>query len=369
MHRQRHVGIKLAAGFELEMESQARKKGLEPGSCFLCALLWKHKTRGMGGDGNFCVAIGNLRGACVFAFPQTPSVMKTNTYLFAAVAAVLAATAFSCSAGETAGKPVKASVPVESEDIWVHPITGPYWAEDSFVGNDIRAVYAHHHFPGTIFGGGNANVYAAQLRLKITPKLQLVAYKDGYMDIDLKGYKNDGWNDVAAGLKYAFLQDDANKLYSAVGLGYEFASGDDEVLQDDDEIRIWWSINKGLGRLHLGATVNYFIATDNGDDGFGDSDHLSWHLHADYQVCKWFSPVVEVNGYHVTGEGSPVTPFSGADVLNLGGNSSESLITAALGVELRPTDRIAVRAAYERAITDDVSLFGHRWTISTVFEF
>lgn len=116
--------------------------------------------------------------------PENAPAMKNNIYLIAA--AVLTANAVPVFAGE---KPSKAPVPVESEDIWVHPITAPYWNEDSFVGNDIRAVFAHHHFPGAIFGGGNASVYAAQVRLKLLPNLQLVAYKDGYMDIDLKGYK------------------------------------------------------------------------------------------------------------------------------------------------------------------------------------
>lgn len=290
--------------------------------------------------------------------------MKTKTYFLAA--AIVAATSLPGNAGQ---KVCKAPVPVESEDIWVHPITAPYWNEDSFITTDIRPVFAHHTFPGSIFGGGHANVYAAQVRVKLLPNLQLVATKDGYMDINLKGYKNDGWNDLSAGLKYAFLQDDVNKLYSAIGLSYEFASGDDEVLQDDDEIRLWWSINKGIGRLHLGATANYFFATDNGDDPFGDSNHFSWHLHADYQINKWISPVVEVNGYHVFDEGDVVTPFQGNDVLNLGGNKNENTITAAIGLEVRPCSRFALRAAYERAINNDRDLFGHRWTFSSVIEF
>ena len=255
------------------------------------------------------------------------------------------------------------------EDNPVHPITGPYWNEDSFIGTDVRPVFAYHNFPGEIFGGGRATVSALQLRVQITKQLQFVAYKDGWMDIKTKGYKNDGWNDIAAGLKFAFLQDSARQLYSAVGLGYEFASGDDNVLQDDDEIRFWWSINKGFGKLHLGATVNYFLACDNGHDQFGDSNHLSWHIHADYEVCKYFSPVFEVNGYHVLDEGDVVTPFSGDDVLNLGGNKNENTITAALGAEVRPCSRFAVRAAYERAINDDHDLFGHRWTFSAVIKF
>lgn len=271
-----------------------------------------------------------------------------------------------------AGTPVtdkKAVQPEETEDIVVHPITGPYWHEDSFITSDVRPVFAYHHFPSSVFGGGRALVYAAQLRVKLTDRLQLVAYKDGYMDIQTEGYNNQGWNDIAAGLKFAFLQKPEIQLHSAIGVAYEFASGDDEVLQDDDEIRFWWSINKGFGKLHLGATVNYFLATDNGDDGFGDSNHLSWHLHADYQLCKWFSPVVEVNGYHVLDEGDVVTPFSGADVLNLGGNKGEDVVTVGVGGELRPCRHFSLRAAYEWAITDNDDLFGHRWTFSSVIPF
>jgi hypothetical protein len=273
-------------------------------------------------------------------------------------------------AGETTpASDKKVVAPIEREDIVVHPVTGPYWHEDSFIGNDIRPIFAYHHFPGEIFGGGRALIYALQLRLRITEQLQFVAYKDGYMQIETKGYNDEGFVDIGAGLKWAFLQNDSLQLHSAVGIGYEFASGDDEVLNDDDEIRFWWSINKGFGPLHLGATVNYFLATDNGDDGFGDSNHLSWHLHADYQVCNWFSPFVEVNGYHVMDEGDVVTPFSAADALNLGGNKNENTITGAVGGEFRACRNFAVRGAYERAINDDADVFGHRWTFSAVIKF
>jgi hypothetical protein len=283
------------------------------------------------------------------------------------IASLLAST-LTTFAGETA--PSKNVVqPIERQDYPVHPITAPYWSEDSFIGTDIRPVFAYHAFPNEIFGGGRATVYALQLRVKILKNLQFVAYKDGYMDIDTKGYKADGWNDIAAGLKFAWLQKDEMQLYSAIGVGYEFASGDDNVLQDDDEVRFWASINKGFGPLHLGAVFNYFIAGGNGSDAFGNSNHLSWHLHADYQACKWFSPVVEINGYHVVDEGNPVTPFSGADVLNLGGNKSEDVVTLGLGAEVRPCRNFAMRAAYELPLTNTDQIFGHRWTFSAVISF
>lgn len=255
------------------------------------------------------------------------------------------------------------------EDIPVHPITAPYWNEDSFVTTDLRPVYVFHKFPGDVLGG-HASVAALQVRLRLTDSLQLVAYKDGWVNIDSPGLKTDGWNDLALGLKWAFFQDEAAHLHAAAGLGYEFAAGDDNVLQDDDELRVWLSINKGFGKLHLGATLNYLLNMGNGDDILGNSDTLSWHLHADYQVCKWFSPVLEINGYHVTNEAQgPVTPFSGADIANLGGNTGEDVVTLGLGAEVRPCRHVALRAAYELPLTDDVDVYGHRWTFSAVVKF
>lgn len=291
-----------------------------------------------------------------------PAPMKQTTIAILAASIATLAPAF---AGDG-----KAATPViEQKDIVVHPVTGPYFHEDSFITTDLRTVFAYHHFPGEILGGGHATVAALQLRVALTQSLQLVAYKDGWMDIDTPGLDDEGWNDIALGLKWAFIQNDAAQFHAAVGVGYEIATGDDNVLQDDDELRLWASVNKGFGRLHLGATVNYLHSLGNGDSILGDSDMLSWHLHADYHVCDWFSPLIEVNGYHVLDEGSPVTPFSGADVANLGGNDSEHLITAAAGIEIRPHERIALRAAYELPLTDDVDVFGHRWTFSAVIKF
>lgn len=294
--------------------------------------------------------------------------MKNPTKPTILCAAMLALAALPAFAGQQLSEK-KAVEPVEQPDFPVHPISDPYWSEDSFIGTDLRPVFAWHHFPGDPLGSGYGTVYAMQLRIKLTKSLQFVAYKDGYMDIHTKGYKDRGWNDLAGGLKWAFLQNEELKLHAAIGAGYEFASGDDNVLQDDDGFRFWASVNKSFGRLHLGATANYFWATDNGDDSLGDSNIFSWHFHADYQVCNWFSPVVEVNGYHVMDEGDTVTPFSGTDVVNLGGNKNENVITVAVGAEIRPCSKFALRAAYEVPISDDRDIWGHRWTFSSVITF
>ncbi|MEZ6191670.1 MAG: hypothetical protein R3C45_10320 [Phycisphaerales bacterium] len=267
------------------------------------------------------------------------------------------------------GEPNPDAAQVPAEQKHVHPLTSPYFNEDSFVTTDVRAWFVYHDFPkSSVIGGGNAKVYAAQVRLALTDTLQLVAYKDGYIDFDAGIVKDDGFNDIAAGLKWNFIQDWENQFHMAAGVGYELSTGSSDVLQDDDEWRFWLSANKGFDELHLGGVVNYFIA-DDPNQGLGNSDSVSWHLHADYYVCEFFSPVVELNGFHVVDDGGVVLPFSGLDVVNLGGSESEDVVTIGIGTELRPCDNVAARVAYETPLTDNDDLYGYRWTFSLIWSF
>lgn len=253
------------------------------------------------------------------------------------------------------------------EHRFVHPVSSPYFHEDSFVTSDVRLYALYHKFPsGGVLNGGDAQVYAAQVRVALTDKIQLVAYKDGYTDMDSGLIDDSGFNDIAAGLKWNFLQDWKNQLHLAVGAGYELALGDPSILHNNDEFRFWASANKGFDRLHLGITGNLFVPCDD-DSALGESVYASWHLHADYYVCKHFSPTIELNGYHVIDEANEVVPISGIDVTNLGGG--DDVITMAIGGEIRPCSGFAVRAAYEFPLTDGEDIYGYRLTFSAVLSF
>ncbi|MEO0475556.1 MAG: hypothetical protein AAF085_06250 [Planctomycetota bacterium] len=259
-----------------------------------------------------------------------------------------------------------------AEQTFVNPITAPYYHENSFVTSDIRAWYIYHQFDndGVANGGigGDVQVAAVQVRLALTDRLQLVAYKDGYTWFEDSVVNDEGWNDVAAGLKYNFYRDIEEQLYMSAGLGYQFDLGDSDVLQDDELLRVWFSADKGFDELHLGGTFNYFHAVDT-ESSLGNSDTISWHIHADYYLTDWFSPVIELNGYHTVNEGTVVVPFSGVDVANLGGGEGEDVVTMGIGGEFRVWDNVDIRAAYEFALTDNSQLFGDRLTFSLVYSF
>lgn len=262
----------------------------------------------------------------------------------------------------------------EQEDKFVRPLTAPYFHEDSFVTTDVRAWYVNHSFDSdtaAVLNKGSVSIAAVQVRLALAKSIQFVAYKDGYTMFDDAGAldDNEGLNDIGAGIKWAFLQNTESNLHAAVGVGYEAALGKEDVLQNTDEFRIWASVNKGFGKLHVGGTLNYIIAADNSDGLLGNSDIITAHLHLDYYVNKLFSPVVEINGYFSQDKAAAL-PVSGVDAGSLPGGKSNYTYSIAFGGELRPFgENIGIRAAYETELNDNISLFGDRWTVSGVFEF
>jgi len=135
------------------------------------------------------------------------------------------------------GEPNPAAAEVAPQRQAVHPITAPYFHEDSFVTTDVRAWYLYHDFSTSTIGG-NVQVAALQLRVALTDQLQFVAYKDGYAWHENDVTSSDGVMDLAAGLKWNFLQDWENDLHAAVGAGYQFALGSEDELQDDQELRL-----------------------------------------------------------------------------------------------------------------------------------
>lgn len=293
--------------------------------------------------------------------------MKRSTILAAAAATVLGASlsAQAQSANFVLfGDANPDAAKQKAEDKFVHPVTSPYYHEDSFVTSDVRAWFVWHDFPGDApIDGGDAQVYALQVRLALTDSLQLVAYKDGFLDINSGLVEEDGWNDIAAGLKWAFLQDYDNALFAAVGVGYEFPLGSPSVFQNDDDIRVWASVNKGIGALHLGATANVLIPLSD-----SDSLRFYWNAHLDYWLTDQWSVILEANGYHTLDDGDARPPFSGVDVFDIGGGPD--VVTGAFGAAFRVNENLEFRAAGELPLTqNDDDLWGWRITASAVYSF
>src|ERR1044071_2250643 len=71
----------------------------------------------------------------------------------------------------------------------IAPVCNPIFFEDPRIYTEVRPIFMQHWLPdnfdfngGSVPLGGEARVYAAQIRVKLTDRLALIATKDGYVE-------------------------------------------------------------------------------------------------------------------------------------------------------------------------------------------
>ncbi len=292
-----------------------------------------------------------------------------------AAALLTAATAFAGTSAP-AGKAPKCPVPPVEPSNWldttIPPVTNPVFFEDAVIRSEIRPIFIHHKIDsGFITGGGDVNLWAVQARVALTDRLALIATKDGYIDFNPKiGADQDGWADVALGLKYALIDDRANEFILTPGFTFEIPLGNSDVFQGNGsgEWNVFVSAEKGFGNFHLLGNVGVRVPNDTDEE----STSLHYSLQADYRVCKWFIPFVAANGFTVLSEGSTLPINSeGYDLINFGASGADNWtgFTVGGGFRSQLTDNIFFGAAYEKAVAGPEGLYDDRWTFDFVFTF
>ncbi len=254
----------------------------------------------------------------------------------------------------------------------ISPVANPMFAEDPVIHSELRPIFAYHRIDsGFPTGAGNAQLYALQARFAITKRLAFIATEDGYFDIHLKnGTDLHGWMDLAAGFKYALIDDVADQFILTPGFTFIIPTGSKEVFQGrgDGEWNPFISAEKGFGKFHVQTNLGFRIP-DNSDT---QSTLFHFSLMADYHVCQWFIPFVAANGFTVVKEGNYL-PFTseGYDVINFGSSQAggTTQMTVGGGFRSRLTQNVDLGMAYEVAVVDPHGLTENRFTFDVSVRF
>lgn len=229
------------------------------------------------------------------------------------------------------------------------PVSMPIYFEDPFINSDLRLLYVWHNIPkNSELRGGEVQVWAAQIRLALTERLQFIATKDGYTKMQTGITPDgDGWNDFAIGLKYALLVDEPNNFILSTGFRWEWDNGHAFALQGNEhELSPFVSFAKSWDKFHLIGNVNWRIPT-NRNQGVHS---LTWHLHFDYEVLPNFYPLVEFNGIHWLTEAERL-PLSVEylDVGNIGSSrvAGRDFFSVAAGFRWQLCDYCSFGTTYE----------------------
>ncbi len=287
--------------------------------------------------------------------------------------------------------------PVENSfDRAIRPISNPTHFDLAVPRTQVHAIFMQQSMPdlveiaggGLLPLGGDHQVYALQFEYALSERLSINAAKDGYIVFNPDNTLTDseGFANVGAGLKYAWLYRPEDGLASSVQLLYEIPMGNAEVWQGEGDGYLTPSISslKLAGRWQFANQFSLKVPLDNNFEStmFYGSAHVS------YELTDWFRPLVEANWIRVVdpGNGAPRFPsqaggavpalaaFEGGDLINLGAANSglnRDFFTGAVGFRITPPGKpYQFGFAWETPLSDrNASLMDNRLTLDMVYEF
>lgn len=108
-------------------------------------------------------------------------------------------------------------------DDFISPMTNPVFFEDPRMLTEARFIFANHQLP-EILGGDSVQLYALQIRARLTENLSFIATKDGFF-VSQSAILDDGWADLAAGLKLSLFTDPDRQFLLSTGFTFELPPG------------------------------------------------------------------------------------------------------------------------------------------------
>jgi len=255
-------------------------------------------------------------------------------------------------------------------DEMISPVSMPTVNEDPRSTTEIRPIYMFTRISEDfVTKGGHYSVVAAQARVAITDRISFIATKDGYiwLDTDEVLPNENGWANIAFGLKGALLKDDDAAFILSAGLRYETPWGSQDVLQGkgDGVLNPFFSVAKGFEDFHMQGYTGPGIPISSDDSTFYDVA-----LHFDYRLFERLYPLFEFNWrYTIRGGGRLPIDQEGFDLVNIGSQDAggNSVGTVAFGARWRVVDDLDLGAVLEVPVTSRHDIFGWRVTTDLIW--
>ena len=254
-------------------------------------------------------------------------------------------------------------------DDFISPMTNPVFFEDPRSLTEARAIFINHNLPAAL-GGNSVQVYALQLRARLTDRLSLIATKDGFIYTQ-SPVLDSGTADFAAGLKYNLYRDVCNGRLLSSGFTYEIPSGTNRSLQGNGNGEWHFFVT---GATRLGSKGHWISASGLREPNDTNLENRIWYWsnHFDRQIGD--RPVyafTEFNWFNYLSSGNAFGPVEGGDLFNLGAQNvtGNDLVTQAVGTKFKPRGNIEMGLAYEFPLTARQGLLDDRLTADMIFRF
>jgi hypothetical protein len=228
---------------------------------------------------------------------------------------------------------------------FISPVSNPIYFEDPRAITEVRPIFIWQSTPSsnTVFAGGDNYILNLQGRLAVTEWMTIVIHKLGITHMGAEGSDPNiqsatGFSDLYFGPKFTFYKSEATGTVMAAGGIFELPVGSGNALQGTGNLSItpYFSLAQSFWRSSYG-TFNFLNTTGyefSIDSQRTDAFYSSFHLDYDVGNAHVFYPLVEMNWWHYTMNGSARNlDFDGSNLFNMGSNGPAGLneLTLAIG--------------------------------------
>ncbi len=248
-------------------------------------------------------------------------------------------------------------------------MTNPVFFEDPRTLTEARFIFINHQIPDGL-GGDGIQVYAMQVRAALTERLSLIATKDGFITSQ-NPLIEDGFADIAAGLKYNLLRDVRRGRLLSAGMTFEIPSGSTKSLQGNGNGEFNFFVTGGM---RIGERWHLLSASGIREPADTNLENRSWYWsnHLDRRIGDRLYAFTELNWFNYTSSGTAFPlPVEGGDLINLGseGITGNDLVTNAIGIKAKPRSNMEAGLAFEYPLTARQGIMENRLTADLIIRY
>jgi len=245
-------------------------------------------------------------------------------------------------------------------DGFTGPLSNPVQFKDPRSLTEARFLFIQNWTRAStpVIGKASMQVYALQLRLALTDRLQIFADKDGIVRLSPNGTTSTtGLANIAAGAKYVFLRNVETQTLGSLAVQYEAPTGYANIFQNQGSglLGIWGIFGQEFGDgWHAILQVGQNLRMNKIDSGY-----FMTSAHIDKRFGK-FTPFYEANWfyYNQTGTFLPTLNTEGGGLLNVGAGKVMGLnyVTNAIGFKYDVTPNAELGVGYEFQLSNRAML-------------
>jgi hypothetical protein len=257
-------------------------------------------------------------------------------------------------------------------DGFTGPLSNPVQFKDPRSLTEARFLFMSNYSRAStpVIGKGTAQVYALQLRLALTERLQLFADKDGIVRLSPgTGKSVTGLANLAAGLKYVWIRDVENQFLFSTAVQYEAPSGYANIFQNQGSgtIGVYGILGKEFNdNYHFLLQFGQNVAVQNQQSGY-----FLTALHLDRRFGR-ITPFYEANWFYYNQPGKFLPlGIEGGGWINLGSHNIQGMnyVTNAIGVKVDLTKNMELGVGYEFQLSDRTQLFNNMIHAQLLYRF